>query len=70
MAIDKKTKKVLKTLEKDHNCIIQVARKRQTIYVLAPKKSIDPYNIHVGHLTTDKTYKPLICWARKNFNLK
>ena len=70
LAIDKKTKKLLKQLENQHSCRVEIANKKQTIYVYAPDKAVEPYNVHVGHLKTEKSYHPLRRWANSTFNLK
>lgn len=70
ITIDKKTKNLLKLLEKEHKCRIEIANKKQTIYVYAPNIKVEPYNIHVGHHSGEKTFHPLRRWANSTFNLK
>lgn len=70
IAVDKKTKKLLALLEKEHLCRVEIANKKNTIYVFAPDTSVEPYNIHVGHKISEKTFHPLRRWANNTFNLK
>ena len=69
MTIDKKTKKLLKVLQKDHGCILKKSNSKQTIFVMHPDVKIEGYLLHVGHSKTEKSYHPLRRWAKSNLGV-
>lgn len=67
IAIDKKTSKLLKLLEKQFGCEV-IKGAKNALFIRPPKG--EQYLLHVGHKETEKSYHPLRRWANNTFNLK
>ena len=70
IAIDKKTSKLLKMLEKKYKCRIEHGKHGKNKAMVLPPNGLTPYLLHIGHKNMgDKAYHPLRRWANNTFDL-
>jgi hypothetical protein len=70
LTIDKKTKKLLKELQKQRLVAIIESVRKQTLILRPFDQAIEQLTVHVGHHQTEKTYHPIRRWAKANFGVE